>query len=285
MELGATYCCPSGTGIEDGDPLKQFYISTQLGVAVGKSIKSGNFLSTQRDLVGTHKSECKLCDPDGVSSVFFDISDRISDSSKQINLSAEIVSAMSGHSAIPMPPPKKAKREEVIAVGVIRLEDTNSNNNSWLMVKRPPEGLLAGQWEFPSKCLWTSSDKEKKAKSSSSKSADVQVPCIDASVRSAELDSYLYDILHAPNSAAKTKKNAILTKRVQVNDPIVHVFSHVCHTMWVEHCRVNGNQINTEKRWKLRDGREAGWFTEDDMLSVGITSGVRKVLALTGAQK
>jgi hypothetical protein len=55
--------------------------------------------------------------------------------------------------------------------------------------------------------------------------------------------------------------------------------------MWVEHCRVNGNQINTEKRWKLRDGREAGWFTEDDMLSVGITSGVRKVLALTGAQK
>jgi A/G-specific adenine glycosylase len=284
MELGATYCSPSGSGIEEGDPLKHFYASTRLGVAIGLAIKCDSLASTQT-VPGTHtgKSQCRLCDPDGVSSIFYDVVDRINASSKTTTLNPQMVSAISGHAAIPMPPPKKAKREEVLAVGVICLEHTNKNDHCWLMVKRPSDGLLAGQWEFPSVCLWSSVQKDSKAKSSSGKlSGAVQVPCIDASVRSTELNSYIHDVFQSTASDAKVKKelSSASKKRVQLDDPIVHIFSHVCHTMWVEYGKVNSNKFDCEKRWKLKDGREAGWFTSGDMRSVGITSGVRKVLAL-----
>lgn len=284
MELGATYCSPSGSGIEEGDPLKHFYASTRLGVAIGLAMKFDSLASTQI-VAGIHtgKSQCRLCDPDGVSSVFYDVVDRINTSSKTTNLSSQMVSAISGHAAIPMPPPKKAKRQEVLAVGVICLQHTNRNNDCWLMVKRPSDGLLAGQWEFPSVCLWSSGQKDSKAKSSSGKlSDDVQVPYIDASVRSTELNSYIRDLFQSTASAANVKKevSSASKNRVRIDDPIVHIFSHVCHTMWVEYSILNSNKFDCEIRWKLKDGREAGWFTANDMRSVGITSGVRKVLAL-----
>ncbi|KAL3796944.1 hypothetical protein HJC23_000697 [Cyclotella cryptica] len=287
MELGATYCSPSGSGIEEGDPLKDFYVSTQLGVAIGQAIKHDRLASTQ-PVVGTRngKNQCRLCDPDGVSSVFYDIVDRINASSKTTTSNPHMISATSGHAAVPMPPPKKAKREEVLAVGVICLEHTHKNDNCWLMVKRPSDGLLAGQWEFPSVCVWTSAQKDPKAKSTSVKlSGDVQVPCIDPSVRSSELNSFIWDVLRSADGAATVKKelSSASRKRVQINDPIVHIFSHVCHTMWVEYGKANSSKVDYEKRWKLKDGREAGWFTARDMQSVGITSGVRKVLTLVEA--
>ena len=37
MELGATYCAPSGTGMEDGDPLRDYYWSTRLGREVAQA--------------------------------------------------------------------------------------------------------------------------------------------------------------------------------------------------------------------------------------------------------
>ena len=38
------------------------------------------------------------------------------------------------------------------------------------------------------------------------------------------------------------------------------------------------DEIKSE-RWKLENGREARWMTEDDMKNVGVTSGVKKILA------
>ena len=262
MELGATYCSPSGTGIEDGDPLKDFYVSTRLGRAIGASKCTS--------LASIH-SKCRLCDPDGVFSVFYDITDRIAESSNATNLLTADLHAISGHAALPTPPPKKAKREEVIAVAVICIQDEITTHNRWLMVKRPPNGLLAGQWEFPSVCLWDSS-KENKGKTAASSKA-IKVPHINAETRSAELDSYLHlnGILQHGFSSEE---------RIQITDPIVHVFSHVCHTMYVEKCKVI-SRSHAQNRWKLQGGREAGWFNEEDMLSLGITSGVRKILALT----
>ena len=262
MELGATYCSPSGTGIEDGDPLKDFYVSTRLGRSIGAS--------KCKSIASIH-SKCRLCDPDGVFSVFYDIADRIAESSNATNLSTADLHAISGHAALPSPPPKKTKREEVIAVAVICIQDENTAHNRWLMVKRPPSGLLAGQWEFPSVCLWDSSNEGKGKTAASSKA--IKVPQINAATRSAELDSYLH-------------LNGILQysseERIQITDPIVHVFSHVCHTMYIEKCEVSSSgRCHAQNRWKLQDGREAGWFNEEDMLSLGITSGVRKILSLT----
>lgn len=281
MELGATYCSPSGSGVEDQDPLKQFYVSTRLGSAIGQLMKC-NSLHSMQSSIGTRAS-CRLCDPDGVSFVFYDIIDRIGELPTTSTPNGDKIS---GHAAIPIAPPKKSKREEVLAVAVVCVKDTKTDNNYWLMVKRPPEGLLAGQWEFPSVCLWDSSKmeckKDKGVKASSSKAREVKVPHIDAATRSTELDSYLHDIFQ---SAAKSTSKLVScsAKRVQMQEPVVHIFSHVCHTMFVEKCQMTGSKIHDHDRWKTEDGREVGWFSEKDMDDYGITSGVRKVLAFAKA--
>jgi A/G-specific adenine glycosylase len=166
MELGATYCSPNGSGIDDGDPLREFYVSTRLGVAVGRSMRDcgGAVASVGGRIEGLVASEfaissgegggshCRLCDPGGVSTAYFDIVDKITavgaaGADAKAKARREDAYAIAGHSSLPIPPPKKSKREEVIAVAVIssRVPD-DDDVRYWLMVKRPLEGLLAGKW-------------------------------------------------------------------------------------------------------------------------------------------
>ena len=271
MELGATYCSPSGSGIEDSDPLKQFYMSTKLGTAIEQNFH------VSKPTISPSEDRCRLCDPDGISSVFYDIVDRINQPTK---LPVTSSAAMHGHAALPMAPPKKAKREEVLAVAVVCLRDLIDSENRWLLVKRPSEGLLAGQWEFPSVCLWDSSKNDQKIKAPSRKSAGIEVPKISAAVRSAELDSYLCNIFQSSHEAALS---ACTAKRLQINDPVVHVFSHVSHTMYIEKLQLRDDN-NVSTKWKTSEGREVSWFSKKDMQDHGITSGVRKILALTEIQ-
>lgn len=286
MELGATYCAPAGSGIDDNDPLKDFYVSTKLGIAIGNAAYSDDpsVRSRVESLIAasTERSkQCKLCDRGGVATAYYNMLERMtSDLSTNSKTKPEIIYAISGHASLPIPPPKKSKREEVIAVAVISSQVAANKERCWLMMKRPSEGLLAGQWEFPSTCVWNSSEEAKKEKKSKekkkagSKPAAVQVPIIDPDVRSDALDSLLSDIFKASDKHSTDDIN----KRVQLkNEPIVHIFSHVSHTMWVEHGKHVDDEVHNE-RWNLND-REVGWMTESMMATVGITSGVRKVLA------
>eukprot|EP00970_Alexandrium_tamarense_P020133 scaffold14882_cov193-Alexandrium_tamarense.AAC.3 len=292
MELGATYCSPSGSGIDEGDPLKEFYASTQLGVAIGASMCFGSSpddrilpsLSTEVAVNGKggKANQCRLCDCDGVFSVFFDITDRINAASAATpNAKPDDLAAISGHAAMPTAPPKKAKREVLLAVAVLKSQ-TADNEDCWLMVKRPSKGLLAGQWEFPAVCVYTSSDEKKNGKEKATlNSSGTAVPFVDETTRAKALDEYLLKVL---SSEAKSPLNGLppgVAKRANVNESIVHIFSHVSHTMWIE-CGQVAQRNKTEQlmRWMLNDGQEAGWFTASDMAAVGITSGVRKVLAV-----
>ena len=288
MELGATYCAPSGSGIDDNDPLKGYYVSTQLGVAIGQATRDSSssvrghiesLIARTSSAETTKGNQCRLCDPDGISTAFYDITDKITtDMSTDSKTKPKTIYAVGGHACLPIAPPKKSKREEVIAVAVINTQSTNGER-CWLMVKRPKEGLLAGQWEFPSVCVWNSAKDagKPKEKEKGKKAAAVEVPVIDPAVRSLALDSFLSDMTHVS-----------VKKRKQVTDaPIVHIFSHVCHMYYVEHgeYRSSGKESIQSRRWKLDNGKEVGWMTEDDMASVGITSGVRKILAKTQQQK
>jgi len=300
MELGATYCSPSGSGVDDGDPLRDFYVSTRLGAAVGRATRDGGD-STRRRVEGLVANEalvadekrnrCRLCDPNGISTAYFDIVDRIhNDSSAGSKTSADKVYAIAGHAALPIPPPKKSKREEVIAVAVISVRSPDDERR-WLMVRRPSEGLLAGQWEFPSVCVWNSASDggrgtKKKGEKSTGKPSAVEVPLVDPAVRSDALDSFLSEIFPSDDDDGDDAPPIDLNGRARAEDaPVVHVFSHVCHTMWVEYVELesDGGRPPRSRRWKLENGREIGWMTEGDMTSVGITSGVRKVLAKASA--
>ena len=282
MELGATYCSPAGSGIDPNDPLVEFYASTRLGRAIGHVTNSAKGATRDHieDLVAKgafntdkNKSRCRLCELNGASNAFYSISDRISaDLSTSPNVRLETVSAIAGHACLPIPPPKKAKREEVLAVAVISSRVVDDDRRRWLMVKRPSKGLLAGQWEFPNVEVWNSAkaDGKKDTKDKANSKSAIEVPIIDPSKRSKALNSFISDILD---------ESIAMQKRKQIKDaPITHIFSHVCHTMWIEYNHFD-DDIASNKRWKLENGREAGWMSEDDMKDVGITSGVHKILA------
>jgi hypothetical protein len=131
-------------------------------------------------------------------------------------------------------------------------------------------------------CLWNSAEQARGRGRGNEKAGKppptVEVPLIDPDLRSEALDSFLTDVFRSSGDYSSIDPD----KRVRIEDAIIHVFSHVCHTMWVEHGEVGAvdDWSVLSKRWKL-NGREIGWMTEGDMADVGITSGVRKVLAAT----
>jgi len=293
MELGATYCSPNGSGVDADDPLKEFYMSTQLGLAIGRVMCDGSAINRSHieDLLTSKFASsgnkgslcCRLCETNGVSTAFDDIIEQISNNSTTQSMThqhRENVYATAGHSALPICPPKKSKREEVIAVAVMTSQIIGKGR-CWLMVKRPSEGLLAGQWEFPSVCMWNSAEHKKGKGKTDKPLTDIEVPLVDPKLRSSALNSFLSDAFKSSGHLTSVKVNTsvIMNKRKQLNESIVHIFSHVRHTQWIEHGVIKESVLS--ERWKLNDGREIGWMTQGDMLNVGITSAIRKILAVT----
>ena len=186
------------------------------------------------------------------------------------------VHAIAGHQSLPTPPPKKSKTEEVLAVAVLS-SSTKGGERRWLMVKRPKNGLLATQWEFPSVSVWNSKDaRPKNEKKKGKKTTEaLQVPAINVSKRTRALGDFLTSSLLVEDIAE--------IKRKKCARPIEHIFSHIKWHMHVE-CADVGER-NDNKRWKSSDGREVAWLSEDDMQSVGVTSSVRKALYLTLVDK
>jgi A/G-specific adenine glycosylase len=142
MELGATYCAPSGTGVDPRDPLKDYYKSTKLGRA---------FLDATETVVPS--SGCEICDMAGVKTAM----EKFQAGIEQDTTTED--AAKCGHATFPLDPPKKKKREEDLAIAAV--SNVYNNETWWLLVKRPPQGLLAGQWEFPNVCVQTRNAKSK----------------------------------------------------------------------------------------------------------------------------
>jgi A/G-specific adenine glycosylase len=290
MELGASLCSPSGTGIGSDDPLKDFYYSTHIGRDIGlhilettniHSLKSTPLLDQFLTNSNRNTSGCKLCDSNGIATVLQKIAEDILREQKQGLLNLDRFSCI-GHSAFPIAPPKRQKREEILAVSTISLSD--SNDEKWLMVKRPVNGLLAGQWEFPTKCLWIGNSRDD-YKGEASNGA-TSVPNVDASVAKGALDILLLEVLNSAN-VDDTLKRAILqcSRAFLCSHPIVHVFSHVRHIMWVEH-RFITDDANIKEllkmsklEWQASTEKKIRLMTVKEMERVGITAGVKKVLA------
>lgn len=263
MELGATYCAPSGTGMDDRDPLKGFYMSTNLAACFDeerKNVAKDGYEAFPVDsyLEATRHGDntCALCSENKASTLT-----EFSDAWNQGHFAAS-------HGPFPLPPPKASKREEVLAVAVLR-DNTNGNDDKWLLVKRPKEGLLAGQWEFPSICVWSSAD-EKQPKGKKRK--DVEVPFIEDTVRCEALTGYLDSL------AATSKKKTLIQNgnRTRLKKSVEHIFSHVRHTMWIEHRTLDDPSIAAS--WTSKNGKELRWMSKVDMGKVGVTSGVKKIL-------
>jgi A/G-specific adenine glycosylase len=327
MELGATLCAPIGsTGLEDDDPLAEFYLSTRIGKAMAERMIAPMstsdsqkwdvhaFLSKAKQTRNAGLTRCQLCDPNGVDQVIIEIHKKLEgqnilnqankESSEWLGKFLNYACTV-GHSVFPLVNPRKAKREEFL--GVALLSYHKDDDERWLMIKRPDNGLLAGQWEFPTVCLWNSAT-PKKRKGSSPATKVVTKDQSDFHVvfsenhESQRLDhgnestpvflsnqamkkalDHLLGSISLQNEVSHESKWLLQPRVVVNNEPIEHIFSHVRHSMWIEYGAVSHDSnldLYINSRWSTSDGREVRWLSQMDMNNVGITTGVKKILAV-----
>ena len=261
MELGATYCAPSGTGIEVEDPLRGFYLSTKLGLTIASELNGDG----KQKFSDIPCSQCELCQNDGLSIAVDHITKHFKSSSGSEEDALRI-----GHSAFPLPPPKKEKREDVRSVAVICLK--SEHLTKWLMIKRPSDGLLSNQWEFPAVCL-------------ASKIGDVAT--VSKSSRIKSICNFLSDV--NTNGPSYLHDAHVMKFQIIFDTAITHIFSHVRHTSWVHYksCVIDHTLLEEDKWWYSTDGKqELRLMSEENMKDVGITSEVKKILiAVQKAEK
>jgi A/G-specific adenine glycosylase len=282
MELGATYCAPSGTGVEDGDPLKDYYWSTRLGREVARAAACTDTNTSLDELLKASLAEtesCPVCAPSGVAEALELLSNAVAEELETTTPgeSLEMAASKCGHGVFPLAPPKMAKREEVLAVAVMSYEmATTGGKKAWLLVRRPKNGLLAGQWEFPNTCVWTSEPASSLSKKGKRKDMSKEVPVISTSLRRKALNSLLKEVTSDADGSLLHDLSAC--KRSNTGEePVEHIFSHVRHTMWIEHASLSVQDIG-QTEWVDSKNREVRWMFESDMQKVGVTSGVKKVL-------
>ena len=279
MELGATYCAPSGSGIDDRDPLTKYYLSTLLGRSYLAALQDDDDGKNEEELFTTttsqknNTSKCEFCDHDATQNIIDQFRESICSDSTQEE------AAKLGHSVFPTDPPKKEKREEDLAVAVLlnRMSNIDGESNDieddysvrYLMIKRPSKGLLAGQWEFPNVCTVRIKDKKK------NQSGLIKIPSkVD---RDRSLSKLLVQdlFLDHPNDNIATTISDL--SRHAKKEPLEHIFSHVRHHMWIE----VGNlyvDLGSDLEWTTISGKQMRWMNKNDMKEVGITSGVKKIL-------
>jgi len=267
MELGATYCAPTGSGVDDNDPLVNYYLSTKIGRELCKVVNSNIDINDYIASISKKRkhTNCCLCDHEGISTVLIQVAEELKKSDNVSSTNA----AIAAHRNLPLKPLKISKREEVLVVLALKTGEETEIDQRWLMVKRPDKGLLAGQWEFPNSCVWVSASNVDGRKYKTV----ADIPFIDGEKRQSAAGSLLRDFF-------STNDELVRSLECQWLEKMTHVFSHVRHTMYVQHGVLPSSQYDTafNKSFFGTDRRERRWMNESDMKSVGITSGVKKVL-------
>ena len=172
---------------------------------------------------------------------------------------------------------KKPPLDEHVSVCVISRTRCGAGGEvEWLLVQRPVEGLLAGQWEFPSVVHPPPS-----ASASSSSSSSVGV-APSAAERRRLLTESLSVLLPA------SLVELVLAAECQPVGELVHVFSHRRHLMHVQRCRMDKRAVadgGAATGGESNDGRRWCWMTESELTTTGLTTGQRKVWALSRGAK
>ncbi|KAL6516422.1 hypothetical protein OROGR_019727 [Orobanche gracilis] len=173
----------------------------------------------------------------------------ISDQCQALSLSRKHESVLVTN--YPMKVAKAKRRHDFSAVSVVEIvEEGSQSDSSYLLVKRPDEGLLAGLWEFPSVLLEGEADLASRRKA------------VDRFLK----QSFGLDI----------QKSSKVVSREEVG-VYVHIFTHIRLKMYIEllilHLPGGVNfllkeQGSTTIKWKCID--------RNALSTLGLTSAVRK---------
>lgn len=167
---------------------------------------------------------------------------------------------------------KADKREESVAVAVVMVlppgaQLSDKGAGKFVLVKRPPGGLLAGLWEFPLQ--------------------PVDAEAGDGERRGA-MNELLQGLLGVDLSSSDGNELKLLERKSL--GQVVHVFSHIRMTMHVEKVVLQGEVPVAEQAGGGDDGEEAAaaevqWLSAEELGAKGLTSGVKKVFKLFTDQK
>ena len=267
MELGATLCAPGGTGVDARDPLAPLYASTAVGREAYAAHCSGDLDALLAKYPPAAHS-CPVC-RHGAEEWLHGLATTLAEGAAPDATAA----AAAAHGGLPLAPAKKARREERLALAALFVRGPAPSERQWLLVRRPDSGLLAGQWEFPHVVV-------------ASDQAELPDAPVDAAI-SAAVDGVL-----------ERADLAISAPRTPLAATIEHIFSHVRHTMHVEFAEVGqegeaqlpasarseaaGGAGPPAREWRAA-GRVYSWMGDAQMKQVGVTTGVRKVIAAVSA--
>ncbi|KAJ7548609.1 hypothetical protein O6H91_07G019200 [Diphasiastrum complanatum] len=147
---------------------------------------------------------------------------------------------------------KASPRKEYVAVCILEVAMDNTKGPLFLLVQRPPTGLLAGLWEFPSAMLAT---------------ADASLE-----MRTAAIDSYLQNSLGIHVGAG----HYVITSRDEIGQ-YTHIFSHIRLHMFIEWLQIRSDRAILSPKMEGKGQTVRKWVDANQLANLGLTSGVRKV--------
>lgn len=175
---------------------------------------------------------------------------------------------------------KAEKREEAVAVAVVQLlppagssgggGDGDPSGSHFLLVQRPPAGLLAGLWQFPLLQLGP------EAADSPQRQQQLMDDYLEA-----QLGAALRPAGSKAGTAGGDPTAALTVVERRPLGQLVHVFSHIRMTMKVETIVLQGELDTSSRPADEAAGRAAlQWVPGSEMQAKGLTSGVKKVYKL-----
>lgn len=186
----------------------------------------------------------------------------------------------------PAPPPPKRQTRRIFAAAVVL-----DGNGRVLLSRRPPKGLLAGQWELPSAQLQvnvhggeepSSSGRGQKRRGDAARIhplSSMDWPAgVDRETARQMLGRLIRDELHVRPPPALVEADT---------EPVQHAFSHELHTLCLFRGQLPPRSCGEVASSPLKESTEAApretrWMHPADAGTSGVTSGVWKVLAAMG---
>lgn len=283
MELGATICKPTNPSCA-ACPVSDFcaakaltsYLSEQSTSYIHHNIISPHFPELARD----EKKSYKVIDSIPQSITFF-----------------------------PQKVSKKKSKDVFLLIHAIRTKShqrlpqasTSSSEYKYLFLRRPDKGLLASQWELPNIVIACPTvadnecdddeDGEDDQKDDANATALKEVDMLSLySTNQQSIKSYFVDRCGAlwldsagSNPQDESKVTMIFESKQEIqplHEPIVHIFSHEKHTMFVIVEEVHALSIDdkAERLFEEKFREDLCWRTIQEMHEAGITTGCKKVL-------
>eukprot|EP00937_MAST-01D_sp_MAST-1D-sp2_P003724 g3724.t1 len=268
MELGATLCTPTAPRCASCPLRGVCHAAAAWGVAPGSVPDPGSGPGSGAGLAAASTSAGAQAAGTGAQP-----------------LAAEVTQISAAQAAMfPRVTKRKPPRVEAHALCVVRRHAAGPGEGAgaaasaaagveqFLVTRRPPGGLLAGQWEFPMAEIKTGTvapKAKKKKRAAGGSGAAATVAAVSSSSAAAAVEALARSALGFDLKAAAAGRGAVR----EIVGEVRHEFSHVRHHMRVEQLTLGGPVPAP-----AGGAREARWATRAELRRLGLTAGMAKVL-------